>query len=612
MELYNALSLGEDIKVFETCKELPNGPFHILTIHDDTILHVASFNKRNNLVVALLRSLPESQFERLTWVNSSGNTILHETATNNGTVEAAREMLLRAPCLLSKRNSRGETPLFRAVRYGKSRIFHLLDDQVREKGEDVELFLRRSSDKSTILHQAILSHNFDLAISITRTYPKLIAVEDGHGLTALQLLSLNPSPFDNEVGDNFFKKLIYDYIDCSPEKVIYTKKRSKIPLIEEIRKRKHKCESAKKLVKILVKKDKSWKNTVSRHDLSRPRFHKYEGNVSQPEKKEFGPILDTPLLLATKGGCTEIVKEILDVYPQAVEHIDGEGRNILHVAIRYRRTDIIDIVINMAHSVRRLRGKIDIKGYSLLHMFSVEAKDSKAEEDNRNPAIILRDDLILFEKMRNICPLLSTLQQNFNGETAEQMLLEKTTQLRVNAKEWMKDTAESCSIVAVLIATVAFAAAYTVPGGPNQNTGYPLLKSKPFFIVFALADALSLTFSLTSVIVFLSILTSSFRLNDFRYSLHNKLLLGITLLILSVSMMMAAFAATLILTISSGQSWTNVFLYIISFFPVTVYAFSYVHLYKLLIHAFCEKVWMLKEALFPPCVNVEPPQADFT
>ncbi|KAL8201903.1 hypothetical protein R6Q57_011050 [Mikania cordata] len=59
--------------------------------------------------------------------------------------------------------------------------------------------------------------------------------------------------------------------------------------------------------------------------------------------------------------------------------------------------DIIDIVTNMAHSIRRLRGKIDKKGYSLLHMLSVQAKDNKADDDIRNPALILRDDLILFE-----------------------------------------------------------------------------------------------------------------------------------------------------------------------------------------------------------------------
>ena len=215
------------------------------------------------------------------------------------------------------------------------------------------------------------------------------------------------------------------------------------------------------------------------------------------------------------------------------------------------------------------------------------------------------------QRIKEICTTLASLQINCDNQTAEQMFLEKNKQLRVDAKEWMKRTAENCSIVAVLIATVAFAAAYTVPGGPDQKTGYPLLKNNPFFTVFALADALSLTFSLTSVIIFLSILTSSFRLNDFRDSLQNKLMLGLTVLILAVSMMMVAFAATLVLTISSGQNWTSVFLYIVSFFPVSVFALSYIRLYQLLLKAFIDKVWMLKEAVFPTRV-VAPPQADFT
>ncbi|KAF5813025.1 putative ankyrin repeat-containing domain-containing protein [Helianthus annuus] len=215
-ELYNALSRGEDMKVFEICRGLTNGPFHTLTIHNDTIFHMASFNKRNNLVVALLRSLHESQFEKLTWINSSGNTILHETTTNNGTVEAAREMLCRAPSLLMMTNKLGETPLFHAARHGKTKIFKFLSDEVEkavQKGADLEMFLLRN-DKSTILHVAILSQNFDLAVFITRRYPRLVAVKDGDGLTGLQLLACNPSAFDNGVGHSFLKRQIYKCKDA--------------------------------------------------------------------------------------------------------------------------------------------------------------------------------------------------------------------------------------------------------------------------------------------------------------------------------------------------------------------------------------------------------------
>lgn len=44
------------------------------------------------------------------------------------------------------------------------------------------------------------------------------------------------------------------------------------------------------------------------------------------------------------------------------------------------------------------------------------------------------------------------------------------------------------SVVAALLATLTFAAAYTVPGGFDQNSGEIILVKKKSFIVFILAD----------------------------------------------------------------------------------------------------------------------------
>ncbi|XP_023742800.1 ankyrin repeat-containing protein At5g02620 [Lactuca sativa] len=600
-DLYKALSEGDDAKVCDACRDLPDGPLHKLTIHRDTILHIAGYYKRNKLVLQLLSLLPEDEPNKLTLKNEAGNTILHATATNDKTVEAAAEILHRAPSLLTMTDRLGETPFFRAARYGKIKSFYFLKGEVNRRfPEEADLtgFLRRN-DKATILHVAIHSENFDLAHDIAEAYPMLIGEQDGDGMTGLQLLACKPSAFNHGFEENFFKRFISKFIDLSAKE-----RTSRVPILKEVQKQNRKTESANKLATILIEKDASWEATSPMSNQNRIKPHKYGGGISSSTITSVdivinAPTHDSPLFLATKSGCTEIVKEILQVYPQAVEHIDEDGRDILHVAIKYRRMEIYKAVINMKFPLTRLRGKIDKQGNSILHMVGMKVSDQKTEGDIRSPAVVLRDDLLLFESVKNICTTLATLQVNNKGETAEQLFIENNAQLRIDAKEWMKSTAEHCSIVAVLIATVAFAAAYTVPGGPNQSTGYPLLKSKPFFIVFALADALSLTFSLTSVIIFLSILTSSFRLKDFKNSLHNKLLLGLTVLILSVSMMMISFAATLILTISSGQDWTNIMLYMISFFPVTVFVCSYVHLYKLLIKAFEERVKMIIASILP-------------
>ncbi|RVW64752.1 hypothetical protein CK203_065864 [Vitis vinifera] len=57
---------------------------------------------------------------------------------------------------------------------------------------------------------------------------------------------------------------------------------------------------------------------------------------------------------------------------------------------------------------------------------------------------------------------------NKDNQTAEELFAARNERLHRDAKEWLMRTTENCTILSVFIATVAFAAAYTVPGGPNQ------------------------------------------------------------------------------------------------------------------------------------------------
>jgi hypothetical protein len=158
-------------------------------------------------------------------------------------------------------------------------------------------------------------------------------------------------------------------------------------------------------------------------------------------------------------------------------------------------------------------------------------------------------------------------------------------------------------VVAVLIATVAFAAAYTVPGGPNQSTGVPVLVNKPFFVVFTVADVLSLTFALTAVVTFLSILSSPFRFKDFKHILPNQLMIGFTFLFFSVAMMMVAFGATILLMIYSKESWEKITLYAVSFIPVSISALVYFPLYSSLSKTYnylLKKIPLIKHILAIP------------
>jgi ankyrin repeat protein len=158
--LYYALMKGNKNRVAELCQKIQDHALHVITVNDDTVLHMATYAKEASLVEKLLDELPDHHLDKLTRQNRVGNTILHETATSNHTVAIADKLLKRAPGLLGMRNHNGETALFRAARYGKTDMFNFLAAKVSGYDESGLQFYVQRSDKTTILHMAILSLHF--------------------------------------------------------------------------------------------------------------------------------------------------------------------------------------------------------------------------------------------------------------------------------------------------------------------------------------------------------------------------------------------------------------------------------------------------------------------
>ena len=104
---------------------------------------------------------------------------------------------------------------------------------------------------------------------------------------------------------------------------------------------------------------------------------------------------ETSLLLATSNGIVEIVKEILDVYPQAVEHVSRKGQNIMHVAIKNRQKEIFNMVKKMEIPMTRLVRRIDKNGYTLLHHVAVMQYYSGGTLPG--PALQLQEELHWFD-----------------------------------------------------------------------------------------------------------------------------------------------------------------------------------------------------------------------
>ncbi|KAF3450499.1 hypothetical protein FNV43_RR06583 [Rhamnella rubrinervis] len=333
-------------------------------------------------------------------------------------------------------------------------------------------------------------------------------------------------------------------------------------------------EAAEKLARLFNKLlDPTWKDNLSQKDEGQSTVEPVPGEVV-----ESLPSPPTSLLVATTNGIVEIVEEILKVFPQAVEHVSDAGQNILHIAIKHRQLEIFHLVTKqMALSKSRLVRRIDNNGYTLLHQAGVMRYYTGTLP---GPAFQLQEELWWFERVRNLIP--SHYERHCSikwKETAEVFFHRQHKDLLKEAQDWLKRTSESCSTVAVLIATVAFAAAYTIPGGSNPETGVPILLHDAFFLVFTVMDVLSLASSLTSVVMFLSILTSPFELQDFHRSLPRKLTLGFIFLFFSVAATMLAFAATIVLTVHLKKRWITTLIYSLAFLPVSVFALLQFPLY---------------------------------
>jgi len=161
--------------------------------------------------------------------------------------------------------------------------------------------------------------------------------------------------------------------------------------------------------------------------------------------------------------------------------------------------------------------------------------------------------------------------KNYKLMTAFELFQEEHKGQLKLAQDWIEKTSQSCSAVAVLLATVVFAAAYTIPGG-SDDRGFPIFLHNRFFIAFTVLDVTALASSLTSVVMFLSILTTPFECEKFYQNIPRKLIWGFTLLFFSVMTTMLAFSCTLLLVIRLKKQWTTGLMSIAAFLPVSVFA----------------------------------------
>ncbi|KAF5956399.1 hypothetical protein HYC85_003624 [Camellia sinensis] len=260
---------------------------------------------------------------------------------------------------------------------------------------------------------------------------------------------------------------------------------------------------------------------------------------SLEDLKAYRSLAKSPLLVAAKLGIHKIIEEIVNSFPRAIVAKDSEDRNIFELAVIKRHENVFNLLYQMGEYKQSSTRLVDGNGNTLLHLVGnqapIEMRVRLEVEKFVNPSYI--------EK------------QNDRGETPSTVFTNKHKDLVVEGEKWMKNRATSCTIATTLITAIVFAAAITVPGGNNNTSGLPNFSTKKAFIIFVVSDAIALFMSTTSLLIFLSILTSRYAQDDFLHVLPHRLIIGFVTLFLSITTMIVAFSSTICLMLSDKNSW---------------------------------------------------------
>ncbi|KAI7754027.1 hypothetical protein M8C21_004823 [Ambrosia artemisiifolia] len=257
------------------------------------------------------------------------------------------------------------------------------------------------------------------------------------------------------------------------------------------------------------------------------------------------------LILAVENNIPEVIEHITKRFPLSIQNTRDNGYTLYELSIMYRSENAYNYLVHEKTYQEDLHHQDSLSSDdNLLHMAAKLAPQDKLNMVT-GAALQMQRELQWFEEVRKLVSTKEREAKNKEKKTPIMVFKNEHEDLRKKGEEWMKSTADSYTITAALIVTIVFAAAITVPGGTNGDTGKAIYNTKPSFKVFIVSDAISLFTSTTSLLLFLSILTARYAEEDFLYKLPRRLIFARVMLFVSMTTMLMAFGATLY--IMSGQ-----------------------------------------------------------
>ncbi|KAF8711342.1 hypothetical protein HU200_029370 [Digitaria exilis] len=235
------------------------------------------------------------------------------------------------------------------------------------------------------------------------------------------------------------------------------------------------------------------------------------------------PSSGQPLLCtAAFVGHVEVAQELLNYCADAPFRRQTDGWTCLHTAVYFGQREFVKFILG-SHKLRKLINMRDENGETALHLAVRKCNPKMVAALLRHPDIDITvlskrgqtATWVLFNAtdhaktlnwnevymlLRKADPKIATSTYILHGA----VMGEVTNASRKDIKALTKKYTSNTSLVAILIATITFAAAFTLPGGNKSDgadEGHPIMGRNLAFQAFLISDTLAMCSSLAVAFV---------------------------------------------------------------------------------------------------------------